>query len=144
MNIIFFPWTSITFITMKTIKIKNVYDAKTLEIIIEGVADDIDLDSCEFIDTVGSQTKRIPTSNITLKDHTISFVLGEGQHTVSILLRDFAGNEYPLQTYEVYIGTFIGKWGTFIFGGIGGILLLIGAAVAGRLIKKRREATSLA
>ena len=106
-----------------------------LKIVIENVSDDVDIDNCTFSDN----DTPIKYQEYDKKAKTITLELGEGEHDVSVTIKDYAGNEYPMDSIHVYVGSIFGRWWMKVL--IALVIVILGVTIyfIVKIIRKRRK-----
>ncbi len=106
-----------------------------LKIVIVNVSDDVDIDNCTFSDNDTSITYQ----EYDKEAKTITLELGEGEHNVSVTIKDYAGNEYPMDSIHVYVGSIFGRWWMKVL--IALVIVILGVMIyfIVRIIRKRRK-----
>lgn len=106
------------------------YNVSEQEIVIQGISRDIDISNCKVIDYDTDVDFKYDENA-----RTISFVLKDGKHSVSVKLVDTAGNENILDTVTVYVGSFFGRWWIIIV--LAAIIIATGVTIT--IIKVRKK-----
>ena len=106
-----------------------------LKIVIANVSDDVDIDNCIFSDN----DTPIKYQEYDKKAKTITLELGEGEHDVSVTIKDYAGNEYSMDSIHVYVGSIFGRWWMKVL--IALVIVILGVTIyfIVRIIRKRRK-----
>ena len=119
-------------------------NADDVPIIISDIEDDINIDRCKITVTTDGNSKTLEASELKYDhdEHTITFTLGKGSHSLDIELCDKAGNIKMLKTdRDIYIGSWIGRWWIAVAGGSAAVLLLVFLIV--RAIIKKKKASDI-